>query len=63
MPYIHKSRSFINTGVAQLVELWSPKPGVVGSSPTTRAKHIEIKWQNLRYKVTSRKVMTNWFIR
>ena len=25
------------TGVAQLVELWSPKPGVVGSSPTTRA--------------------------
>ena len=27
-----------DTGVAQLVELWSPKPGVVGSSPTTRAK-------------------------
>jgi preprotein translocase subunit SecE len=22
-----------------LVELWSPKPGVVGSSPTTRAKY------------------------
>lgn len=22
-----------------MVELWSPKPGVVGSSPTTRAKY------------------------
>ena len=28
----------LQTGVAQLVELWSPKPGVVGSNPTTRAK-------------------------
>ena len=27
-----------NTGVAQLVEHWSPKPGVEGSSPSTRAK-------------------------
>ena len=48
-----------NTGVAQLVELWSPKPGVVGSSPTTRAKYINIQWQNSIYKVTLRKVMMN----
>ena len=26
------------TGLAQLVEHWSPKPGVEGSSPSTRAK-------------------------
>gem|GEM_PF-4497189 len=27
-----------STGVAQLVEWWSPKPLVVGSNPTARAK-------------------------
>lgn len=27
-----------NTSVAQLVEHWSPKLGVVGSSPASRAK-------------------------
>ena len=26
-------------GIAQLVEHWSPKPGVVGSSPATPARH------------------------
>lgn len=36
-PYQIKS----NTGVAQLVELWSPKPGVVGSSPTPRANKFK----------------------
>lgn len=28
-------------GIAQLVEHWSPKPGVVGSSPATPAKFNE----------------------
>ena len=28
----------ISRGIAQLVEHWSPKPGVVGSSPATPAK-------------------------
>ena len=27
-----------HTGVAQLVEHWSPKPAAVGSIPTARAK-------------------------
>lgn len=27
-------------GIAQLVEQWSPKPCVVGSSPATPAKHL-----------------------
>ena len=27
----------ISRGIAQLVEHWSPKPGVVGSSPATPA--------------------------
>ena len=31
----------INTGVAQLVEHWSPKPGVGSSSLSSRAKIIE----------------------
>jgi hypothetical protein len=29
----------INTGVAQLVEHWSPKPGVGSSSLSSRAKY------------------------
>lgn len=29
------------TGLAQLVEHWSPKPGVGGSSPPTRAHKID----------------------
>lgn len=33
---------FLTTGVAQLVEYWSPKPLVVGSNPTARAKLKEI---------------------
>lgn len=34
-------RSPFYTGVAQLVEWWSPKPLVVGSNPTARAKLID----------------------
>ena len=33
-----------NTGLAQLVEHWSPKPGVVSSSLSTRAKIIELDY-------------------
>ena len=29
-------------GIAQLVEHWSPKPSVVGSSPTAPAKHVTV---------------------
>ncbi len=32
--------SFYNTGLAQLVEHWSPKPGVVSSSLATRAEQF-----------------------
>jgi hypothetical protein len=31
----------ISRGIAQLVEHWSPKPGVVGSSPATPAKIVK----------------------
>ncbi len=36
----------VNTGVAQLVEHWSPKPGVGSSSLSSRAKKNEL-WQSL----------------
>jgi hypothetical protein len=32
----------INTGVAQLVEHWSPKPGVGSSSLSSRAINFEL---------------------
>lgn len=37
--------------VAQLVEHWSPKPRVVGSSPTTHAKSIMIKIKRIEEPV------------
>ena len=30
-----------NTGLAQLVEHWSPKPGVGSSSLSTRARYLD----------------------
>ena len=52
----------IKTGVAQLVEHWSPKPGVGRSSRSTRAKcykinmkiklYIEESYKELTQKVT-----------
>ena len=30
-----------SSGIAQLVEHWSPKPGVVGSSPATPATFFQ----------------------
>jgi hypothetical protein len=41
-----KIRSLVYTGVAQLVEHWSPKPGVGSSSLSTRANKIEL-WKRL----------------
>ena len=35
------------TGLAQLVEHWSPKPGVVSSNLTTRAKLSGIKMKKI----------------
>ena len=54
---------FLNTGLAQLVEHWSPKPGVGSSSLSTRAKKLEMKklklltnieesYAELRYKTS-----------
>ena len=31
-----------NRGIVQLVERWSPKPNVVGSSPTAPANHVPL---------------------
>ena len=36
-------RHLLQTGLAQLVEHWSPKPGVVSSSLSTRANNKIIK--------------------
>ena len=33
--------SLVHRGIAQLVEYWSPKPWVVGSSPSAPAKKID----------------------
>lgn len=40
MREVFKEPLSLYTGVAQLVEYWSPKPLVVGSNPTARAKDI-----------------------
>ena len=37
------------TGVAQLVEHWSPKPGVGRSSRSSRAKLCSKEWRKLRH--------------
>ncbi len=37
-----KCYTTLHTGLAQLVEHWSPKPGVVSSSLSTRAKKLKI---------------------
>ena len=53
----------IFTGIAQLVEHWSPKPGVGSSSLSTRAKKLQMKklklltsieesYDELRYKTS-----------
>lgn len=36
-----------NRGIAQLVEHWSPKPGVVSSNPTAPANTIKLKGELL----------------
>jgi hypothetical protein len=36
-----KNLNVYDRGIAQLVEHWSPKPGVVGSSPATPATNIQ----------------------
>ena len=33
----------VHRGVAQLVEYWSPKPWVVGSSPSAPAKKVQVE--------------------
>ena len=35
--FLHRTKAKIYTGVAQLVEHWSPKPGVGSSSLSSRA--------------------------
>ena len=35
------------TGLAQLVEHWSPEPGVEGSSPSTRAKREDFMFKKI----------------
>ena len=34
--------TFVHRGIAQLVEYWSPKPWVVGSSPSAPAKNRQV---------------------
>ena len=37
-PFLFVIITFVCRGIAQLVEYWSPKPWVVGSSPSAPAK-------------------------
>ena len=49
MYYYICSRKKLNTGVAQLVEHWSPKPGVGSSSLSSRAgRKADKKWGFIR---------------
>jgi hypothetical protein len=45
-----------NTGLAQLVEHWSPKPGVGSSSLSTRARYME----NIKCTQIKNKILRQW---
>ena len=50
---------FVHRGVAQLVEYWSPKPWVVGSSPSAPARKKADCESNLLFSVKSAYVGRN----